>query len=957
MKQKVSIKDKRNQAASVKKEQFRELNKKIEAERPQVQVKQEPVQQKGESTSDTLNPVRKRTLSNVKKSTAKAAGLKSTFVLNDRELLMTAFGRGNEAIREKYIIGGTIETVSQKAAFNVSPLQDVSFRIDGRVKGGVADNPLHTNPESPAISIRDDLIHARSALEQRYFGKTFEDNVHIQIIYNILDIEKLLTFHINNIIYTLNNFLRQEGEDIYDLIGYITLFDSYDIFQSSEKDNAEGLRKLFKKLCGARQLGYINLEVMPPKNDSKDNKKCKSDPNTIKLTESEFFDALYALSYLRQMLAHGNTERLLYAETKYRKKHINVCALLDRLYAQRVNRLNSGFLKKAAKNLVLLFKAYDVKDTKTKTEYVRDYYDFTVRHTYKNLGFSIKLLREHITADIPEAFILRDQRYDTVRGKLYPIIDFAFFRYYKNKPDRINGLVEKLRASMNEIEKDAIYAAEAKLVWKDIGSVILKHILPNMSGNVIKSITDDPDVNLDMLKGALIPDNATVFSEVIYLLTMFINGKEINDLLTTLVHKFDNIASFIDVMKEQKLDIGFKDDYYLFAYQSKTVYEELRTINSFARMSKPAANAKECMYIEAFKVLGIKADEEELQRQVKYILDPGIKNTDPQKHGLRNFIANNVIESERFKYLIRYGNVNKLKGIAQNRAVVNFVLKDVPDAQIVRYYNSINGLNEDYLPGMRDELADRLTGFSFEDIQDVRQNDRLANQREQEEKRQKQALVRLWLTVLYLVLKNLVYINSRYFLAFHCVERDRLLLYPDKWTKQENRYAGYSVFARDFLAEYPQKQRVAQYLNQNIANSDEYTIRVFRNKTEHLDTVRNADMYLKEIRQFNSWFDLYHYITQRRIIDQFDYDSTHASKKNPGTMIAYREELNSKTLEYFDKVQKYRTCCKDFIKALCVPFAYNLPRYKNLCIAELFDMNNPGKKGDGKTEAMQAECE
>ena len=37
---------------------------------------------------------------------------------------------------------------------------------------------------------------------------------------------------------------------------------------------------------------------------------------------------------------------------------------------------------------------------------------------------------------------------------------------------------------------------------------------------------------------------------------------------------------------------------------------------------------------------------------------------------------------------------------------------------------------------------------------------------------------------------------------------------------------------------------------------------------------------------------------------------------------------------------KFGNYCKDFVKALNVPFAYNLPRYKNLSINELFDMND-----------------
>ncbi len=45
-------------------------------------------------------------------------------------------------------------------------------------------------------------------------GRTFEDNIHIQLIYNILDIEKIRSVHINNIIYEINNLFRRCKEAV-----------------------------------------------------------------------------------------------------------------------------------------------------------------------------------------------------------------------------------------------------------------------------------------------------------------------------------------------------------------------------------------------------------------------------------------------------------------------------------------------------------------------------------------------------------------------------------------------------------------------------------------------------------------------------------------------------------------------------------------------------------------------
>lgn len=955
-KNKVSIRELREQQAQQKKQGYQQKdairNEQLRAAQLEEEKKKEAAMLK--EFNSRLHPVKEKNPSTEPKSTAKAAGLKSTFVLGNNSLLMTSFGKGNDAVIEKRVESGTVKDLSKEPAFSAVPEDDARFRIDGRVKNASADNPLHHPEDHPAV--RDDMIHARSALEKLYYGENFQDNIHIQAVYSILDIEKILSVHINNIVYMLNNFLREEGEDLTDLVG--SMFDdvTYEKFMAASGNNIWKTEK-FRKLCSTKQLGYLNLEIIPeanPRAIEKKTTKKKEDPNTLKIKQRDFYYMLTALSTMRNMLAHGNPTQNIYKIEGFGKGNV-ISDILTALYQDRIHELNTYFLDRAQKNLVILFRAFGIKEKETKAAFVRDYYDFTVRKSQKNTGFSIKLLREHMTAEIEPAFVLRDMKYDSVRGKLYPFVDFALYRYYSANPAEAENLVNNLRASMNEKEKDAVYSKEALRIWpkEQVGNLILKHILPEMSGDVIRAVVTDPDVTEDMFTDIMITPEATDFSKMIYMLTLFINGKEINDLLTTLIHQFENIAAFQTVLKSEGLRTGFTKDFKLFGCSAQ-VAKELRVINNIARMNSPAAFAKEVMYTEAFRVLGIQADEEQLKAEVKDILDPEKSGKGSQKRGLRNFVANNVIESVRFRYLIRYGNVNKLKGLAQSRVVVAFVLKDIPDDQIRRYYVDVGEKGDVSLETMRSHLAERLTGFSFENIRDVRQSGIEENLRAQQEKQQKQALVRLYLTVLYLALKNLVYINSRYFLAFHCVERDRLLLNPEYWKsiaddlKYKPEY-GYTVFAKEFLKKYPQHKRVAAYMEQNFANADDWAIRTFRNKVEHLDAIRNADMYLGDVKAIHSWFELYHYIMQRRIMDQFKYDSTHESSRTPGRMIITEEELNPKTREYFALVNKYHSCCKDFIKALNTPFAYNLPRFKNLSVDELFDRNRTDKKkGDGK---------
>ena len=898
--------------------------------------------------------------STVRKSTAKAAGVKSTFILSENELLMTAFGRGNDAIREKHISGGEVCDINTPPKFTARIMPKGQFSIDGRVRNATVDDPLYHVDQQER---NGDLIATRSALETRFFGKNFQDNIHIQLIHNILDIEKIITLHINNIIYEINNLIRyQDANELQDV------FQSLSVSNKTYEQLKQETASLFEKLSKAKQLGYFGLQIALDESEPSTEKKGKSkkwtpDPNATVLTQEEFFDILKMLGGMRQMLAHGGDQTELYSIDAIRKSG-TIVETLSRLYAQKVQKLNSGFLQMAKTDLLLLFRAFEVKGLEQKTAYVRDYYDFIVRKQYKNQGFSIKLLREQISKVIPEAAVLRDEKYNTTRSKLNRMIDFAIFAHYRQKTDEAEKLVEQLRGAMCEADKAGIYLREAQRIWPGLRNLVLQHILPEVSSDniaaLIKSKTTDPDISMKMLDGIVIGEDATVFSKIIYMMTLFLDAKEINDLLTGLIHKFESIAAFLSVLRDEQLETDFQKNYALFG-QSDRIAEELRVINSFARMSKPSAKAKEIMFREAVKVLGYHMSDEMMERTIRDMLDPTISGAGSHMRGIRNFIANNVIESDRFHYIVRYGNVEKISALSKNQNIIAHVLKDVPDTQIVRYYISITGNQISYDPFMRKQLTKLISEFSFDDLTDIRQNDTFANQQQQEEKRRKQAMVRLYLTVLYLILKNLVYINARYFLAFSCVERDRKLYAPDKWkgdiaalSKTNSEYI-LSAYARDFLTDHPQKKRVAQYLAQNFANSDDWAIRVYRNKIEHLDAVRNADMFAADIAHFDSWFELYHYIIQRRIMDQFDFDSAEEWKGKSKEPVVTAQQLNPKTSRYFSDIQKYHTASKDFIKALNVPFAYNLPRYKNLSIDALFDRNRPGDKGNGNTDALETD--
>ena len=915
--------------------------------------------------------VKKKKALKQKSKKAKAAGLKSTFIVGD-ELLMTSFGKGNKAIPEKKITGEEIEKLNEDENFEVVS-KNKSYNIKGRGIAADANNPLYASK-----TVGEDLIGCKNVLEERYFGKVFNDNIHIQLIYNILDIEKIMAIHINNIIYELDNLQRRDDVEYGDFIGYMSSRNTYNVFCNPTKyftdekiiKNLNNQLWQFDKYKNNPRLTYFGNVFYDKNRDrynegrEKYNKDIKAKTKVdaavargvkfgkaveelapeFKLNEEKMYYIFSILGDIRQFCAHSSNYGRDYPYNL--KKHLNneTKTVLDGLYSREIKTLNNGFIKNNDKNISIIFELFGARTTDDKENLIREFYEYVVKKAYKNIGFSVKTLRENML--VQNADHLLDKKYNDLRSKLYTLLDFIIYKYYDK--DKIENCVNSLRACLTEDEKKDFYFDEANSLWNGIKEQVIK-LSAKMNGNLIgkmRPLPADKELLEKTINKIAISDNTDYFCKVIYLMTIFLDGKEINDLLTTLINKFDNISSFVRVMEDRGISCNFKQNYLMFINSDKIV-ENLREINSFARMVKMEAKAKKALYIDALEILGIEMTNDELSEYIDAKMLSS--NLGKGKHGLRNFIANNVIESARFKYLVRYSNPKKVREIANNRKVIEFVLRKIPDTQIDRYYESCFGTRNSDKEQQINLLTNIITGISFKNFEKVNQGARRGSF-EYNEKQQKQAIISLYLTILYLLTKNLVYVNSRYFLAFHCLERDAQLkgskagYNREKYCeltqilideKKKNINAWFDGLSSPTGNQKKRKWRIERscnYLEKNISHIDDKTIKIYRNNVEHLGPIRNINLYINDIKDFNSYFELYHYLVQRTLTETKD-------EFLPRPLIPQVEE-------YFNAIKTHHTYCKDFVKALNSPFGYNLPRFKNLSVDALFDKNNTPEKGE-----------
>ena len=911
-----------------------------------------------------------------RKTIAKADGLKSTFYLEPEHLFMTSFGKGMHAKSEKDIQDRTVTNLNNTFTASV-PVDSNWISINGKAgQCQVAEPKLQ------------DQLHAKEIIESIYFGKEYSDNIHIQLAYNIMDIQKILAAYSGIVIYTVNRMNRDSDDK--DFLGEFKTQNSYDMTRTISKayklrlldknrngkgffingnvwrDNRNGELKwlnrqvnIYKQkkfpdqhwnyaiisdfLCSR---GIHNMKILKKTYDCWNDfcTFCKSAKDSAyyfgntfcdekgNFDERKTFTLLRLLGTFRQDFIHGEQ---LGGSSLFRpaeKWPDDVTAMLNSLLDGRIENLNKNFCSQNRVNIRILEKIYPDISTK---QLVREYYNFLIRKSFKNIGFSVRTLRETILAQEEEAHALTEKSYDSVRGKLYSLMDFVIYKFYLDREKDIEEMVSKLRFSISDEDKERVYQAEAERLWLYIQESIMKNIVPAMTSDSIKSLSKGKADAIENIEDYMEkPGDLSAFSKAIYAFSLFLDGKEINMLLSDLVSKFENIASFLDTLRFLNMDCSFTDNFVFFK-DSAEIAGDLRFIQSIARMNKgkkakknTEVTVKKCQYKDSAAVLG-ETDESKINRL--YNLKSSDSETPSGDNSLRNFIINNVINNNRFTYVVRFLKPADAREIMQCRPLIAYTLQKIPQSQIERYCRAVSiPFAKDECEKAVNELTKLLINVKLDNFVSVKQK-ASSGSKEAVQKEKYKAVISLYLTVLYLIVKTLVRINSRYMIAFGILERD-LALYRiktgDESFRISDKVKSETVNARPerltlyFRENYKLNPRVAVSCETNAGSFSKNVFKVYRNKVAHLQTVTLLPAYIKEvgIGKVKSMFDVYHCVLLYGISETDFHDET----------------LNAALKDNLEKCKEYCTACKDFIYALNIPFAYNAARYINLSNREKF---------------------
>ncbi len=904
-------------------------------------------------------------------------GIKTVAAHGDGRLAITTFGKGNtaEIALSTDAKGSNLHMPCQAGRLTIRDI-DKDIDLERGALAAIIDNP------ADAECVREDYLGLKATLEKEFFGREFpNDNIRIQIIHNILDILKIIGLYVNDIIYCINNL--QDCDNPEDIVGL-----------------SMGQEKVREKLKTIRPyLGFFgDAFQLPPKKKTNSSNFGKKSSTQMRPDEKHNIAVLRILGRARQFTAHYKDSTIFFKNYDgLIKQFQDEWSIVARIYKKRIDNVNNSFMEHSAMNLRILFDMFGATSVDEQTNIVEQYYNFSIRKDGKNLGLNMRKLRELVVDTFyPE---IKNKKHDSYRHKIYVIMDYVLYRLL-DKTEELNEMVARLRETPDDQAKDTLYRLFAQVAW-DKTSATLVPFFQKYDGNfpVFETDTKIPALGAKIWlksEGAVDEGDPVPFVQFLAFLCNFMDAKEINELLTAFINKFESIQDFINILtglektQKEKTPVKFVDNYKMFnemgSKMAGQIARQLRILASVGKMKPDLNDAKRQLYKAAILTLGIAdhsewIDDKWLEENI--LLDgTAPKATKDRVNPFRNFIAGNVISSRRFMYLVRYTKPHAVRELMQNREIVRYVLTRLPETQIKSYYDSFfkaNNGNEP-LESMIESLTTKLTGLSFASLVENRngivENSKKSPTHKNIEIERLKILVGLYLTVAFVAIKNLIKINARYYIAFSVFERDYAmfvkkdpagiepLAIPLGEQAKNEAFAITKYFLKleddnDYHPEPGQPfDRIAcrKHLDSIKRHFDKKWRDIFhkqidealamsptgwlpvsaRNHAEHLNVVMRAlPRFIKGFRARVRGQRMQSYFELYHYLLQKMMVEGDDKDKNKD-----KDRINLTIPNDYLKYVEVGIPCNDWIKIMYVGLGYNLPRYKNLTTEALFDKDS-----------------
>lgn len=856
------------------------------------------------------------------KSKAKALGLQSVYVI-DGKYVVTAFGKGNnnEIVRIEDDNKNVIIEKEQPIASEIKVKSIAISKINNQKK-------LSTSVNKPAINkdVGMDYLGLKRDIEKWIFGREYPNSsLPIQIAYSILDIKKILAPFVNDIVFAVGNLDRQNnGEDLIGMLNYE--FNRNQQKQNAYNPNFKNAENIKKRLNYFEQFDknarkyydYFGGVFIKPRDEKKD----KSGKKTVapKITEEQAldnnFNVLRILSMIRQFVFHCDIKSQNGQSSEAKSDYLyklgkgmpeDLQEIIENAYSKDVSHINNQFFKTQGVNLTILSRMYNNQDLVSIT---KELYDFVIKKDNLNIGLRVATIRECIIKKYMP--YLEHKKYDSKRSKIYSIMDFVLYKNLLTENGLTDEIVAQLRLCTSDYDKQNVYEKYSNALY-DKSREKLSKILSGIDQAIDEKTSQKIEEKLKkkLPEDMFINSSNNLFVKLINYLCKFLDKKEINEIVTQLINKFEGIGNMLALYNQEVINekIEFVDNYTMFDGSAKMA-EDLKIVKSIARIKGENFGS---VYEDAMDVLGI---ERNFVKEEQFA-----KKTDKQNRNstsIRNFVINNVLKSKGFLYITRYTNPANCCEYAKNLDLLKYVLLQMPESQIDRYYLLFELKENVDIATKIERLAKNIKNyFGGKNFKD----ELLGVMGENKQKAQ--AIVGLYLSIMYIFVKNMVKINSVYTMAYFAMERDATL-YGISLKNND-------IYELKLLDEFIENNKLSEKNIDKINSAKDIYLkpkykadfidisRRARNKIDHLNIMASMHNYVTDAK-VKGYYELYHYFLQELIFEE------------------KKDSENNKILEkYILSINEYKLYSKDFTKLIFLPLAYNQSRYKNLVIGTLFN--------------------
>lgn len=869
----------------------------------------------------------------------KKAGIKSLHYYDNKIFLEDSFATGTDIL-----FSGEFEDVHNLS--NLQNVVEIKKNLECKThKQGISLIRINQNNHDELL-----MSNIRVGKQKNLFKDDHNNNFDLQIKANIEDIFKIIGANLSQIVYTLNAlFSRDDKNEIaFDFVG--TFPAKVNIFEYTISDRQKNVLSYndFKNLPYKLKEHEINIDYLSKylskyyfKNNSEKNtklnelrQKFSDDQNKLKddylINIIASYDIIRIISFIRQIVSHTENEFRVNKDDEILKLAKYVCQKIVNGFIDEFTKNNSKYLQ--------ILSNLNIDESKG------NFFDYVIFDKAKFLNVSVNKIYKQLITIIDKDKIAEDVQPDKqgeFKQKYKFLLKYLIYLFVKRDEDEYIKYGVLLKSVD---DKEQVYIELAQKFNHDMEE---KNLYISLKNEIVK-VLGKVDVDIQTVKYNKITINNDICN-LYYLMSLMLNKKEANQFFSNLIDRFSNILDLIKLGEKCNLKsfaIASEDDLLkreLFLACDIKLNEELK--EGYFEKIIDDLNILKSLRLKV-KEIKIKAKENKILSYLKVLFDTDIENVEINQQ-LKNSINNAIIQSRKFQYISKYAYSNIIPQLMSFKNVVLMVLEKMYENNKItmekylltainkfKHENTLSLTKED-LEMLANELSSLKLGKVINILKNVNYQDN-----------NMYPILDVYLTVSYVLLKNLIKINSSYKIMFD----DYFLMQEKKYKQVDEKKYSFNLLndivrfliKNNAIDELKTKKSFVQLMSYYGIDKNNFNKETLKEKLAILRDGKNEwiKKFIIDKNKFNKIMSFYrNYVFHMNWCqkDCFDLKRDNLLSKVKCTsyfalyQFLLRTYLENNRLDFDDvfKVKDNKLYSVKFCIAINLVFAYNVSRFNN----------------------------